>query len=180
MIQNIETYRPKLGERILVDANVLVFLFCPLGNYSPKKIRTYETFMNKAKKGGNELIATSLILSEFVNVWLRLEFADFKKANPAATDFKRDFRSTPWYEGSISDIETVMNHQVLSYVLPVDDAFEAIGPEACFKSGLDYNDGHTVALAQNQGCSILTDDGDFGAVGSVVNVITWNRGLLGV
>lgn len=180
MIRNIDRDFPKTTERILVDANVLLFLACPLGGYEKKKIMAYSRFLNSVRKSKIKLYFTSLILSEFSNRWLRLEFESYRNVNPHVTpkDFKSSFRVSHEYQAALRDIYHAIRFQVLAFAQPIDDHFEKLNIDDFFHPGLDINDGHSVELAKLEGLSILTDDADFAVARKSVDVWTWNRRMI--
>lgn len=179
MIRNIESDFPHPSDRILVDANVLLFLAMPFGNYYPKKIKVYSNFLNTARKSKTKLYFSSLILSEFANVWLRYEFESFRVANPhASKNFKADFRPSQACQDAMQDIHRAIRRQVIPYAQPIDDQFEHLRIDDFFHLGLDVNDAHSIALSKQEGLSILTDDSDFAAAKNDIDIWTWNRKLL--
>ena len=54
-IFDITTYSPKKDEPFLFDANIWMYLYCPLGNYKRKTIRIYDQFLKQLQPpGGNQ------------------------------------------------------------------------------------------------------------------------------
>lgn len=168
------------GDTILVDANILVLVFCPLGNVRQHAANSYLNFLRRVKSQGVELRISSLILSEFANVWIRLDFEDFLDANRqyGKADFKAIYRPSKEYRDAIKDISTTYK-SIRAFVDPISDDFETIGGEKLFKSnGVDVNDAHLIELAQLSKAAILTDDSDFGNAPQHVKIISYNKRLL--
>lgn len=180
MIRNIDLEFPNPSDKILVDANILLMIACPLGTRHPNTIKAYSRFLAATRKSKIQLYFSSLILSEFANAWLRLEFASYRLSNPhiGPNDFKAIFRPSQACEDAMKDIHQTIKHQVLAFVKPIDDQFKKLRIDDFFHLGLDVNDAHSVALSKKEGFSILTDDADFSVARNELDIWTWNRKLL--
>lgn len=155
-------------DKVLVDANVLMYVYCPLNS------RGYETFIShytdtlqKIADAKASVFVNSLIVSEFINRWLRLDFGKSGLAN-----FKKDYRSSDRYKKTIKAILRELNkfYQQCS-VQHLDDGFSSVNVQSSYIQfpESDFNDIIIAENAKLNGCQVLTQDGDFAQYG--VNVI---------
>ena len=79
MIIDIKKHNPSGSESYLLDTNIWLFLYCPIGNYKKDIISKYSSFYNKLLKAHSTLYTTSLILSEFINTYLRIDCSSINK-----------------------------------------------------------------------------------------------------
>ncbi len=162
---NISTYKPKFTEAFLLDNNVWMFLFCPIGNYSKdKKQREYSAFFKELVSNKNTIIINSLILSEFANSYLKLEFNLWKKLpeNNGRLEYKSDFVGSPKFLEAVEDVKISIK-SILKVAEKFSDDFNAIDIEDVFSNfgKSDFNDSYYIALAQFKKYKIVTDDFDF-------------------
>jgi len=77
-IFDIKRYSPSKDERFMFDTNIWMYIFCPIGDYKKHIVGQHSSFLKKLINAKAEVIINSLILSEFINSYLRLEFKIFK------------------------------------------------------------------------------------------------------
>lgn len=181
-IVEIDSYTPKASDKFLFDANIWLYLYCPIGNYKKETIKKYDGFLKKAIRSKSSIFISALILSEIFNTWLRLEFKILKKNYPIKyRDFKNDFRNTRKYKGSVSIIKTVIMSQIMKIAERIDDKFSNISLDELFTKieNSDFNDNYFLTMANLEGFKIVTDDSDFAfSRGIPVPIITANRRML--
>lgn len=68
------SYEPKADDKIFLDTNIWLYLFCPIGNYKNEIIDQYSTVFYKILKSGCRIYTTSLVISEFFNTYCRIDF----------------------------------------------------------------------------------------------------------
>ncbi|PIU19040.1 MAG: hypothetical protein COT16_00340 [Elusimicrobia bacterium CG08_land_8_20_14_0_20_44_26] len=162
-IFDIERYRPSKGERFMFDTNIWMYIFCPIGNYREHIVQRYSSFLGEAINTKAEIIINSLILSEFINSYLRLEFKIFKIRNPNA-EFKKDFRKNSSYKRITQNISSASKN-ILKISKGVDDKFSSIDIESIIsefeKQNLDFNDLYYQEYCKIGKVKIVTDDKDF-------------------
>lgn len=162
IVFDIEKYQPKLNETFFFDNNVWMFLFCPVGNYEIKKQRAYAEFFKRVQSSRSAIFINSLVLSEFCNRWLRIEYAIWKKKLGEEKDYKKDFVGSSEYKSTVKDIKDAVN-RILSVSSRVTDDFNAIEINEVYNefSEIDFNDSYFIVLAHKKKWKIITDDFDF-------------------
>lgn len=73
-IIDICTYMPLENDKFFFDTNIWMYLYCPIGNYNKQVIGEYDGFFKKAYQARSPIFISSLVLSEFFNAWIKLDF----------------------------------------------------------------------------------------------------------
>jgi predicted nucleic acid-binding protein len=160
---DIAEYSPKALDVFFFDNSVWMYLFCPLGNYNSNKQRYYSSFLKSIQTSRSTIFISSLVLSEFANRYLRMDFERWKEENNYPTAiFKKDFIGIERYSETIEEIKRNIN-QIMSFCDKSHDNFNAIELNSIFKhlSVIDFNDSYYIELAKLGKWKIVTDDRDF-------------------
>lgn len=164
-IIDISAYTPLESDKFFFDANIWMYLYCPIGNYKKDVIDQYSSFLKKAYNARSSIFISSLVLSEFFNAWIGLDFNILKGSDRSKyADFKRkDFRSTESYKNSATTIKTVVTKHILNIAKRTDDKFKNISFDELFKEieMSDFNDNYYLAMANCENFKIVTNDYDF-------------------
>jgi predicted nucleic acid-binding protein len=147
------------NKNILIDTNIWIFLFSP--SFIPttrnqNKIDKYDNLFNSLIEDNNFLF-NSLIISEFINRCLRIDFqsrTEFKDKN-----FKTDYRNSNEYKESLKLILSQVK-KIYKVAKPVNDDFTQYNIKE-FKEDLDFNDSIILFQSLKDDLLILTDDKDF-------------------
>ena len=179
-ITDIHTYAPSKDETFLIDTNVWLYLFCPLGNYKPFIIKPYENFFDRAIKNGSVFYISSLIVSEFINRYFRLEFNILNTNNKIYKDFKKDFRPSQHYKSIAKTIRSTLKQNILKIAKPLDDNFSNLDINKIVDSidTIEFNDEYISTLSLHSNLKIITSDSDFKFSKVDANIITGNGKLL--
>lgn len=162
-IYDINSYKAKSTEIFFFDTNIWMFLFCPIGDYNKQKQKTYSLFFNTLNTINATIWINSLVLSEFCNAWLRIEFNQWKKKheNITKTDYKKDFVPSDAYKDIIAEIKIVLP-ELLKKTERANDNFQSINLDSVYAEleNCDFNDSYYLELAYQNKWKIVTDDGD--------------------
>jgi predicted nucleic acid-binding protein len=162
------------GERILPDANFWVYLFGPGAVPGNRLTAIYSAVFGQLLAVNAELFLDVLVLSEFVNVFARVEY---NQQNPG-TNFKA-WRNTPAFVPVATSIQT-QTTQILAVAQPVDHAFANWNLTNVFTDfaagGYDVNDQLLAETCRHHQFSFLTHDSDCTEGG--ITVYTANPNLL--
>ena len=163
-------------EVILIDANIWLYLFPAPSGGNNKLTRTYSAAFKVMLSSGVRLAINSLILSEYLNRYCRIEWSALHKTT--YSDFKNFRRSSDY--SSVGSQASAFASDILKYCFPCDDGFASADVKKilqCFESGeADFNDGIIVDSCRRQGWKLLTHDGDF--VHGGIEVLTENQKLI--
>lgn len=176
-VHNIGDYTPKFTDTFFFDTNVWIYLFCPIANNRDKEQRAYSNFYKLLIQGDKGIFVNSLVLSEFANTYLRIDFNLWKEANKIfRADYKRDFVGTDRFKETVGDIKLAIK-VILSKSQRMTDNFNSISIDNLFSEfgKSDFNDSYYIELARMNDWKIVTHDADFFKDNSVsVDIITAN------
>lgn len=162
-ITDITSYLPKSCDIFFFDNNVWMYLFCPLGNYNKSKQKNYSTFLKKIETSRSTIFISSMILSEFSNRNLRMDFDLWKEdTGKINVDFKKDYVGTKRYKDTVEGIKTSINN-IMTLCEKTPDNFNVIDLKQVFTHFLciDFNDSYYLELAKLGKYKFVTDDSDF-------------------
>jgi len=103
----IQNHSIQASDTYFFDANIWIFLFCPIGNKKRDAQKVYSAFYKELIKRDCTIIINSLVLSEFANTYLRIDFKLWK-GNRNNLDYKKDFVGSQRYLSTIYDIKNAI------------------------------------------------------------------------
>ena len=162
MVYNLESYTPKPGESFLFDTNIWIYLYSPVTSYHYALTDKFSSFMWKCIENRCNIYITSLILSEFYNTVLRIEFK-----NNTNKHFKNSFRNN---QHLTEDISFIMEKCILEKAVKLDDSFSNIDLTG-IKPEYDFNDYYLAKLCEKYNIKIVTNDTDFKQFSDIVDII---------
>lgn len=176
-IIDIKSYTPKSSDLFFLDNNVWMFLFCPIGNYSKTQQRIYSRFFQSIISAKATIFVNSLILSEFSNSFLRMDFEQWKKNNKLyGANYKKDYIPTQQYKNTVAAITVAINN-ILSLSEKRPDDFHIIDIQSICNNfqTIDFNDSYLVEFCKNNTLKLVTDDKDFQKIiNPSISIITSN------
>lgn len=162
MMNNIGNYTFTAADKVFFDANVLIYIDGPIGLYKPNLQKKYGDAYNAMLTSGVEMYVSTLVLSEFINVWLRSSFETYNKRLKSSITFKY-YRNSKDYECEIKTLCSVLKKR-LNNIKVVDIDCDNYGIVAILTdletSPSDYNDHIHARTCILHGLSMLTHDGD--------------------
>ena len=79
---DVSKYHPKSKDTFFFDNNIWMYLFCPLlGASQQRYINGYSEFLEKVLNAESSVFVSSLILSEFYNAYIQLDYKRVKAGN---------------------------------------------------------------------------------------------------
>lgn len=161
-IFDIAKYSPKSGEVFFFDNCIWMYLFCPMGNLNKANEIVYSRFLKSILTSNATIFINSLILSEFANRYLRLDFDLFKKEQLTSISFKQDYVGTSRYKTTVDDINSSINN-ILKLCEKSSDNFHCIDIDKVLKhfKSIDFNDSYIIELSTLNKYKLVTDDKDF-------------------
>jgi len=175
-------YAFKKGERVLVDANVWLFLQPPAAQPPKAYTRAYSTAFKNLVLAEAEPVLDALILSEYLNRYWQIEWRAWEKINPGLAvryPYAKDFRKSPYFtpiaQNAIAEAKCIRGLcGVRETPLHLTDLNDVLSE---FAAGtFDFNDGVLLESCRLRGWKMLTDDGDMTKGG--IEVLTANQRLI--
>ena len=161
--------------RLLIDTNVWIYLNGPQVWDNPEK-REYSEALKKIRQAKCDVFIDVVVLSEFMNRYLRIKFEAWKPDKSA--EFK-DFRSSTDYPAVAKDVADAVRG-ILRTCQLVDSGFESIDMEALladFEEGRrDFNDQILAELCKTKDLTLITHDSDFKGYG--ITALTANQKMI--
>ena len=159
------------GRTVFFDANVVMYLFWPVlseGNWSDK----YASIFGKLLANKNPLAVNSFILSEVINLVLRLEYNGYENAYSGFKIFRDSSDGRKVQE----DIFDILKDKVLNYFSVTDKQMTAADIKNMLAvDNLDFNDKIIVDVCKEYNMVLLTNDADFAAAG--IDILSANKRL---
>jgi len=173
---NLSTYTFFEGEKILIDTNIWIYLFPPPGNTQANYVRNYSKAFQRLIKAKASPVLDSIILSEYLNSYCRIEWeGSYKTAYPVFKNFRKSKDFT-----GVSATASAFARQIVRLCTTHETAANELDLHwsiKCFESGLlDFNDAILIDICQKRGLKLLTNDADFRSGG--IEILTINSKLL--
>lgn len=173
----IQDFTSKFSDEFLFDTNVWLLIYGPIADYQKKDQREYSRFLATLIQRNSSIYITSMIISEFANVILRIDFRQWcdNQINISNLDFKRDFVGTSEYVDSVRDIkQLIIEILSLPIIVKIPDNFNSLNMDAILErfDVVDFNDAYISTLSQNNNYKIVTNDRDFQKLQSSIEIIT--------
>ena len=162
-LTDITKYTPKSSDLFFFDNNVWMYLFCTLASYNKSKQKHYSSFLQSITTSRSTIFISSMVLSEFTNRNLRMDFDLWKDdTGKHDADFKKDYVGTVRYKETVQEIQRSINN-IMKFCEKTSDNFNAIDLINVFThlSHIDFNDSYYLELAKFDKWKIVTDDSDF-------------------
>lgn len=172
-IHKINSYEIKKDDRFFFDTNIWMYMYCSIGNYGSRLVEDYSSFYQKVKQAGNPIITNTLLISEFVNAYSRLEY-NLIKDRDGITDYKKDFRSNPNYKHLFDNINLLTERKVIGNSMKLQDKFDEFEEKTFFTNPntYDFNDEYYCYTAEKSNFIIVTHDKDFQNTHYDIQVLT--------
>ena len=163
-IYKVDKYNIKAGDSFFFDNNIWMYIFCPLANFQKSKRQTvYSKFFQYALSRNSHIYINSLVLSEFTNRYLRLDF-DLCNATgkpQVFKSFKKEYVGSQQYKKTVAQIKLYLT-QILKVCQKCSDEFNSIDIPAILNlfEQIGFNDSYYLHLSQMKKWVVITDDSD--------------------
>jgi len=184
-IIDITTYKPKVSDIFLLDANVWIYIFLPIGNTKQFVVNKYSNFFSKLYKSQSTIVVTSLILSEIFNVYAKTEFNILKdkigkrsqKYNKKIKfEFKKNFKPSNKYRRIMLQTTNFVYSKMQKYkgTKFINDNFDTLNLQNLLNNieNHDFNDKYYIELAKNNNLKIVANDIDLKKARESFDLIT--------
>jgi len=173
-IKCIGDYSPSDGDKLFFDANIWLAIYGPSPKHwaqPPCSSLFYELIKNNI-----DIYTNSLIISEVVNSWARLEFNQQRIALDFELNKFKKFRESPRFLDVAEEISININ-KILRWSKRFDSSLESIDMEIIiskYGSGTyDFNDLVFGEICKANDFILVTNDRDFCTTD--VNILTANK-----
>lgn len=172
---NVAAYAFKKEEPLLLDTNVWLYLYPPPSGRPSAQAKAYSAAFKNMLGAGARLVMDAMVLSEYLNVYCRIEWNALGAAKPDFKAFRKSAAFLPVGKGAAT-----YAHAMLKICSRHDHPFAAADVTqllADFEAGTnDCNDGLLAEACRLQGWKLVTNDSDFTTGG--IEVLTSHPVLL--
>jgi hypothetical protein len=146
----------------MFDTNVWILLFHPLGNQNQKDQTIYSDFFKSLLSAKSTIVINSLLLSEYVNACLKMDFKQWAKKQGRGVDYKRDYCKSEQYKITYQIVKANC-FKIEKFVEKFPDDFHKFKlSDIEDKWGLaDFNDCYFYWLSKSKNFFLVTNDSDF-------------------
>lgn len=176
------TYFPIQKAGYFLDCNILMYISYTNGSYNQKIVSDYASLVSRIINVGAKIYISDVLISEFINTYIRTEFHRLAKINNWGSDknyFKHQFRQTQEYIDTLKEIRLIINKQLLPISVRFNSDFVNCNLDYIFNppAAFDFNDRYYASQAIERNMFIVTHDADFSNINDC-NIITINQKLL--
>lgn len=164
----------KSNQTFFFDNNIWMFLFCPIANYEQRKQKSASQLLDNILRMNNSIAINSLIVSEFTNSYLRLDFALWKnEVQNHTANFKKDYFNTEKALETRNTIMYTLKNSILKIADRYPDNFNSLNFDHISKlfTNLDYNDALILDVCDKNDWILVSDDRDFTAIKRDITII---------
>jgi predicted nucleic acid-binding protein len=173
----IEGHTFTRSDKLLLDANVWLFIDSPRYRPTDRQAKIYSTALKRMLDARCTIFIDALILSEFVNVLARWEYNNLPVPQ-RPSDFKT-FRNSSAFKATAKNIADSC-WRILQIATRIESRFASCDPADLlhqYEAGRsDFNDLLLAHLCRDQALTLVTDDADFRGIG--LPILTANSRLL--
>jgi len=159
----IKDFDPKTSQSFLIDTNILIYLYSPIGSYNEKMQESIGRFFQRCSNMKIDLNVTSHIVGEFFHVNLNMYYDLWRKANTSKISYnlKQDYRPTEDYKESVQAI----NSSIQSFSKLVNrfpDDFHNINIDNVYDNcyNCEFTDAYLLELSEKRNWIIVSNDKD--------------------
>lgn len=159
----------------LFDTNVWIYIYGPMAGSEKKKQSLYAGLLRDIVDRKAGLFITSMVLSEYINRVLRIEFEQWKKRNNLYNaDYKRDYRPTEDFQDTLDDVKAQVKDILSNITQKRPDDFNNIDIDGIVNSMsnfADFNDAYLVRCCERGNMCFVSDDKDINKIQSSIRLI---------
>lgn len=174
-VQDVASYHFQAEDRLLLDANIWLYLYPPPAQPAPGYSAPYTAAVKNMMAAKAQILLDALVLSEYVNRYFRIEWS--ARYNKTYRDFK-DFRKSADFAAVGADVASYVR-MILKHGKRCDQPFESANIEEVVSNvetgAIDFNDGLIAENCRLNGWKLVTNDQDFKDGG--IEVLTANPRL---
>lgn len=176
-IRRLSTYRFRETDRLLLDANIWLFLYSPQYGPDDRRVRIYSAGLKSVLAANSHIFIDALVVSEFINTWARFTYNRLP-APAKPKDFKT-YRNSSAFKPVAKAISDACR-RILKHATRIDSEFPSLDLESVlsgYEAGkTDFNDHVIAELCNKKELTLVTDDADL--KGLPLYILTENQRLL--
>lgn len=160
----------------MFDTNVWLYIYGPMADAEQNKQRQYTQLLREIADNKAGLFITSMVLSEYINRVLRMNFGQWKRSiGNEKADYKKDYRNTEDYKDTLADVKAQVRDIMSNCTERMPDNFNYLNVVAIVESmgtTADFNDIYLVRRCEASNICFVSDDKDIQNIPSNIKLIT--------
>lgn len=173
-IQEVRNYHFTSDDRLLLDANVWLYVYGPNAPNSCLS-RIYSRVLSRILEVRSQICIDVLVVSEFINAYARIKW----RIEGSDMESFKDYRNCPQFALTANEIAD-STRRIVSICHRLESGFQKLDVDAlleCYSSGQhDFNDQIIAEICNGSELKLITHDADFR--GHEVPILTANQRLL--
>lgn len=173
-IFNINHYKPKKSDEFLFDTNVWIYITIPALSHDQTLEQVYTNFFGSIRNSKAKILTSFVIISEFVNRFLRNELKNYNNEHKTQITYK-EFKQKQEYENSYKYITNIVNDVILKNSVIVTTPEEIIEQESDvynYNKNCDLNDNYIIELSKYYECFLVSSDKYMANSSADINVLS--------
>lgn len=181
MMLSMEMTKPSdfkftFASEFFFDTNIWLLLYGKIADYQKNDQKEYSRLFGEILSRKSSIYINSMIISEFANVILRLEFSVWKTRNKLIDpDYKKDFVGTDEYKNTVAHITAIINKILqLPNIIRIPDDFNSLNMGEILENfkQVDFNDAYIYSITKSKNLILVTNDGDFKKINTKIKIIS--------
>lgn len=173
-IFNIEQYKPKKKDEFFFDANIWIYILIPALSHDQILEQKYSHFWGEIRSQNAKVLTSFIVISEFVNRYLRFNLDKYNKENSSNIKYKT-FKNKPEYKKSYNYIISLVKQVILPNCQLVSDPLEIIEDNSSiynYSEKCDLNDNYIIALSKYYECFLVSQDRYLANCTTSINILS--------
>lgn len=157
-------YEIRNSDEFFFDTNIWILLYCPIANHKEDVQRKTSKFYERLLNSKAYIVINSLVLSEFSNAYLRIDFNLWRKETQQySAKFKENYFPSERSKKVRATIASTIKNKILKTCESHPDSFNAIDMEQIldYYKYMDFNDSMIAERCLKNKWKLFTDDQDF-------------------
>lgn len=166
-----------INRTVFFDANILLYIFWPIGSSSWEK--EYSSIFKKLLAQKNTMVVDFIVISEVVNRAIKIEYEKYLQAKVISSQNLRfkQFRDSNDGKNALSDIYQVVNRNIVNRFNVTGKIFTKTDIENFLQvNSVDFSDKGIISICEENNFVLLTNDKDF--ANTDLEIVTSNPALL--
>ena len=167
-----QDFKAQANHKYYFDNNIWMYILCPIGNYKQDYQEKSSRILSQIKSVGASIFINHLVLSEFSNAYIRLEYNKWKRGiTDGKDDYKRHFKFTQHYQDTQIEIVASLK-RIIKLTQNCNELIEEeIASAITNMSSIDFNDSYYIELCKKENLKLVSNDSDFRIINEDIDLI---------
>lgn len=167
-----QDFKAQADHKYYFDNNIWMYIFCPIGNYNQDFQIKSSRILSQIKSKGGSIFINHIVLSEFSNAYIRLEFNKWKSGiTDGKNDYKKHFKITQLYQDTqieiLASLKRIIKLTQQCNELVEEEIISVINN----MSAIDFNDSYYIELCKKENLKLVSNDIDFRTIDEDIDLI---------